>query len=200
MWFVLDTISLILADSIKRENLSHHFLQISKSIKDNVCNVEESNLDCLIHKIEKAKSLYFLGVGRANLVLNSFAMRLYHMGFNVRIYGESRWRLPQERDLLVVCDLAEDLKKYFPYVATVFDVKTLFGECDSSSYMGLGNGYHNVLNGNRNQQPSYMKKFLFDEDNFLHVLYVVLDYIVYKMMMINDLSELDLASRHVNIQ
>ena len=62
----------------------------------------EDALDGLIEEIVKAKSIVVFGLGREGLQMRGFAMRLFHMGRNVAVWGDMTTPEVGRGDLFIV--------------------------------------------------------------------------------------------------
>ncbi|HWY80678.1 MAG TPA: SIS domain-containing protein [Roseiarcus sp.] len=66
--------------------------QLSKGALSDLAGVfaamQEDALDALIEEIVKAKRIVVFGLGREGLQMRGFAMRLFHMGRGVAVWGE----------------------------------------------------------------------------------------------------------------
>ncbi len=62
----------------------------------------ETALDGLIEEIVRAKRIVVFGLGREGLQMRGFAMRLFHMGRNVAVWGDMTTPEVATGDLLIV--------------------------------------------------------------------------------------------------
>jgi len=62
----------------------------------------EDTLDELIEEIVKAKRIVVFGLGREGLMMRAFAMRLFHMGRNVAVWGDMTTPEVGSGDLFIV--------------------------------------------------------------------------------------------------
>ncbi len=62
----------------------------------------ENALDGLVEAIAKAKRIVVFGLGREGLQMRGFAMRLFHMGRNVAVWGDMTTPEVGAGDLLIV--------------------------------------------------------------------------------------------------
>jgi 6-phospho-3-hexuloisomerase len=62
----------------------------------------EDALDGLIEEIVKAKRIVVFGLGREGLQMRGFAMRLFHMGRNVAVWGDMTTPVVGPGDLFIV--------------------------------------------------------------------------------------------------
>ena len=75
-------------------------------------------LDGLIEEIVKAKRIVVFGLGREGLQMRGFAMRLFHMGRNVAVWGDMTMPHVGQGDLLFVSAGPGDL----PTARTLVDI------------------------------------------------------------------------------
>lgn len=183
---------------------AHNALEIiSDELYKNFSSIDDDNLDLLINAIENAGSICFCGQGREGLILSAFAMRVYHMGFNVFVAGEASARALFPGDLLVlscgsgsskIADAQiETAKESGAKVAliTAHPNSDLSKKCDVVICLS-GKTVSDPESSNISLQPL--------GSSFEQCEFVALDYIVYKMMVKNNWSESDLSCRHTNIQ
>lgn len=75
--------------------------EICEEIRFALSKVEEDEVEALIDHILKANRLFFIGVGRVMLMLQTFAKRLKHLGLDSYVVGETTVPGIQKGDLLV---------------------------------------------------------------------------------------------------
>ncbi len=84
------------------ESLAH----LSKGALNDLSGVfaamPENALDGWIEEIVKAKRIVVFGLGREGLQMRSFAMRLFHMGRNVAVWGDMTTPAVGPGDLFIV--------------------------------------------------------------------------------------------------
>jgi len=80
-------------------------LKILEKIEDNIKKVDDEQVEAMIEEIiyTKAKDgrIFVAGTGRTGLVGKAFAMRLYHLGFDVVVLGETIVPSANKRDCLI---------------------------------------------------------------------------------------------------
>lgn len=64
--------------------------------------LDEETIESLIHEILSAEKVFFIGVGRVMLSLQSIAKRLSHLGINTHCVGEITEPALTNKDLLIV--------------------------------------------------------------------------------------------------
>ena len=70
------------------ETLSHLAKGALSDLSAVFAAMPEDGLDALIEEIVKAKRIVVFGLGREGLQMRGFAMRLFHMGRNVAVWGD----------------------------------------------------------------------------------------------------------------
>lgn len=202
LWFALDAAAQLVDAPRETDDPGQLFRCIMQEIRKSVLAVDETETERLIAEIENSKAKCFFVSGRSGFVLKIFAMRLYHMGYTVRICDETGWRTPGEGDILIVCD---DPASHFPTLTvqeacragcTVFAVTRQRIPAVECAFSLCIPGEEGSASGNLLQNPQAES---FSEESFQRSLYVTLDYIVYKMMVLHNQAESDLAKRHTNI-
>ena len=72
--------------------------EISKSLS----NVNSEDVDKLLNEIQQAEKVFFVGVGRVLLSLQSIAKRLAHLGVQTYVVGQITEPAITDKDLLIV--------------------------------------------------------------------------------------------------
>lgn len=84
----------------------NNYQNVTKDILNELANtlshIDSKEVDQLIVEIQKAEKVFFIGVGRVLLSLNSIAKRLAHLGINAYIVGQTTEPAITEKDLLIV--------------------------------------------------------------------------------------------------
>jgi 6-phospho-3-hexuloisomerase len=80
------------SEDVKEEPVLESLAQLSKGALSDLAAVfaamQEDALDALIEEIVKAKRIVVFGLGREGLQMRGFAMRLFHMGRDVVVWGD----------------------------------------------------------------------------------------------------------------
>jgi len=96
--------------------------QLSKGALSDLAGVfaamQEDALDALIEEIVKAKRIVVFGLGREGLQMRGFAMRLFHMGRDVAVWGDMTTPALGPGDLFIASAGPGDL----PTARTLVDV------------------------------------------------------------------------------
>ncbi|MEM2907448.1 MAG: 6-phospho-3-hexuloisomerase, partial [Candidatus Odinarchaeota archaeon] len=76
-----------------------------KIIENNIKDLENTQIERMVNEIiyTKAKGgrIFVAGTGRTGLMAKAFAMRLYHLGFDVVILGETIVPSASKRDCVI---------------------------------------------------------------------------------------------------
>ncbi len=76
--------------------------EIIEELGKTLDSIDDKEVTQLIKEIEKADKVFFVGVGRVMLSLQSIAKRLAHLGIQTHIVGEITEPAITENDLLIV--------------------------------------------------------------------------------------------------
>ena len=77
-------------------------IQALKELEENVSKIDMEQVNALIRQILSAKKIYVAGAGRSRLMLQAFAMRLMHLGFQAYVVGEIATPAVEEGDLVIM--------------------------------------------------------------------------------------------------
>ncbi|RWZ54605.1 SIS domain-containing protein [Halobacillus fulvus] len=75
---------------------------ITDEITQTLANVNSEDVDRLLEEINKADKVFFVGVGRVLLSLQSIAKRLAHLGVQTFVVGQITEPAITDKDLLIV--------------------------------------------------------------------------------------------------
>lgn len=75
---------------------------ITNEITSTLTNVNSNEIDHLIDQINKAEKVFFVGVGRVLLSLQSIAKRFAHLGVQTYVVGQITEPAMTDKDLLIV--------------------------------------------------------------------------------------------------
>lgn len=75
---------------------------ITNEITSTLTNVNSNEIDRLIDQINKAEKVFFVGVGRVLLSLQSIAKRFAHLGVQTYVVGQITEPAMTNKDLLIV--------------------------------------------------------------------------------------------------
>jgi 6-phospho-3-hexuloisomerase len=102
--------------------MTESLAQLSKGALNDLAGVfaamPENALDGLIEEIVEAKRIVVFGLGREGLQMRGFAMRLFHMGRDVAVWGDMTTPALAEGDLFIASAGPGDL----PTAQTLVDV------------------------------------------------------------------------------
>lgn len=165
--------------------------------------VDEDEIDKFTEAILKSNNIFTYSCGREKLMLKAFAMRLFHLGFNVHVVGDVTIPSIRKGDLMIiVCGPG--------YVSTdiaMADIAKKSGACVvcmTANNEGEITGYCDHII-NIQAQTMVVKS---DEVKsrqpmgsvFEQVQLLVEEYIVVKLIEKLKLSENDMRKRHTNLE
>ena len=75
---------------------------ITRELTSTLSNVNNDEIDHLINQINKAEKVFFVGVGRVLLSLQSIAKRFAHLGVQTYVVGQVTEPAMTDKDLLIV--------------------------------------------------------------------------------------------------
>lgn len=76
--------------------------EITTELSTTLSNIDENEVNQLVEEIQKAEKVFFVGVGRVLLSLESIAKRWAHLGIKTFIVGQITEPAITENDLLIV--------------------------------------------------------------------------------------------------
>jgi 6-phospho-3-hexuloisomerase len=110
------------SEGLEEEHMTESLAQLSKGALSDLAGVfaamPEDALDELIKEIVKAKRIVVFGLGREGLQMRGFAMRLFHMGRDVAVWGDMTTPALGPGDLFIASAGPGDL----PTARTLVDV------------------------------------------------------------------------------
>jgi len=75
--------------------------EIADHIHKTIAELDDHEVDSMVHEIMNADSVFVVGAGRSGLVAKAFAMRLVQLGLGTQVVGETTTPAITKRDLLV---------------------------------------------------------------------------------------------------
>ena len=74
---------------------------VAREICDVLARTDEQQVETLLDMIETSGTIFVGGAGRSLMMMQAFAMRLMHIGFNSYVVGETTTPAIEENDLLI---------------------------------------------------------------------------------------------------
>jgi len=178
---------------------------ILNELGDSLAKINEVEVEHLLNRIIERESIFVVGAGRVGLMLHSFAMRLYHLGFGSYIVGSTTCPPISSEDLLIVASSSGEtatvrevvgrasLEKAEIIAITATPDSTIAGLASSMLFVEapstLQLGEEGAL---VSQQPM---KTLFEQS-----LFVLLESMVLRIMYKTGQRADDMAQRHANLE
>ncbi|MGX2943546.1 6-phospho-3-hexuloisomerase [Enterococcus alishanensis] len=85
-------------------------VQAAKELSETLSKVDKTEVTKLVQAIRHSKRIFLTGAGRSRLMLQAFAMRLMHIGFQVYIVGEVTTPAFLAGDLLIAASASGETK------------------------------------------------------------------------------------------
>ncbi len=82
-------------------HVAEYALAIQREIEQALTQLRDESCDRLTDMIMRAKRIFLAGMGRSDLVIRTFAMRLMHMGVEAYVVGETITPAIANGDLLI---------------------------------------------------------------------------------------------------
>ena len=111
------------------KNYSDYTRQVLQELQLVLSAVSEADTELLIEKILSAEKVFFVGVGRVFLSLQSIAKRLAHLGIDTHLVGEITEPAITDKDILIAasgsgetmfpCGIAKKAKAYGAQVVMI---------------------------------------------------------------------------------
>lgn len=143
----------------------------------------------------KNSKIYLAGIGRSGIVIQGFANRLMHLGYNVHMVGDVTVPHTSKNDVLILCSGSGETKTLIPIAeqAKASNMKIiLVTESKNSTLSKLANEIFYINSINDTIQPMGT---LFEQLAFL-----LFDSIILDIMEKTQQTELQMKSRHANLE
>ena len=165
--------------------------EIMDELKNNLSAIDDGQIEKVIDQIEYAKRIFFSGRNREMLILSAFAMRVFHMGYEVYVNGEIHNPDIDTGDLLITSAGTRSQS----------GMESFFAQADAAKRAGA------VIAAFTAHPEKIPKEFEYlvcipgrTITAYEQVLFVVLDYTVKRMMERHKWKESDLSARHTNME
>lgn len=145
--------------------------------------------------ISKNSNIYLAGKGRSGIVIQGFANRLMHLGYNVHIVGDVTAPHTKNKDTLILCSRSGETKTLIPIAeqAKQSNLKVLlFTESKQSTLSKLADTIFLIKSISDTIQPMGT---LFEQLSFL-----VFDSIILDLMEKTKKTEQEMKHRHANLE
>lgn len=188
-----------------QNNYIESYKLILSEIDKTLSEVNKNEVKKLINAIIKAEKIFVVGAGRMGIVLSTFCMRLYQLGFNSFVVGMVNCPPISSKDLLLVASSSGEMpttlqivKKANQFGAKIFTItanlKSTIAKL-SSDYLylrGPSSIEDSSINTVFSKQPM---KTLFSQS-----LFILLESLVIQLMKITSQNADDLAKKHTNLE
>jgi 6-phospho-3-hexuloisomerase len=176
--------------------------EILKELKSVFNLIQEDEIKLFVDEILKAKTIFLTGAGRSGLCVKAFAMRLMHLGYKVYIVGEIVTRSLQKGDLLIVgsgsggtatvSQMANKAKKIGARIA----ILTMFPD----SVIGNMADCIVEIPSPESRKAGDLESIQLEGTLFEQSMFLVLEFVILKLMKIDNLSDDNMNSLHANLE
>ncbi len=178
---------------------------IIQEIKDVLSNIKEDEFTRFLEAIKNSKNIFVTGQGRSGLVARTFAMRLTHIGLKSFVVGETTTPNIDNGDLLIACSssgktsitchiagLAKDLDVFIVVITAHPD-----SELSGKSTLTI-----EIPAPARETGPVFQSKYSvqFRSTLFEQACLVYLDAVILTLARVFDREDIEMLSRHANLE
>jgi 6-phospho-3-hexuloisomerase len=178
---------------------------IIDELEKNFMAIDDEEISRLIGLIEQADKIFFFSHGREMMVLSAFAMRIFHMGYDAYVVGESHVPPIAKGDLLVMSlgvGLALGMETGEVQLETANKVGATIAMFSAHPERVPNTVDHliRIPSQAMPEEPGALISIQPMGTPYEQVLFVLLDYIIKCIMVRNNWGEADLSSRHTNME
>ncbi|MBS3787520.1 6-phospho-3-hexuloisomerase [Candidatus Bipolaricaulota bacterium] len=186
------------------EEATQNIAAILESLSKLLSEVSREKINLLGKNIISADRIFLAGAGRSGLVLETFAMRLMHLGLDVHIAGHSTTPAARSGDLVLIASGSgetstvsaiarqandREVKNYL--ITSSFD-STIAKLADETIYIPVASTRSNRGDSKKVFQPL--------GSPFEQSLFILLESLVVHLMQKTGVSEKEMARRHANLE
>jgi 6-phospho-3-hexuloisomerase len=182
------------------QNISGILENISKLLSE----VSREEINLLGENILSANRVFLAGAGRSGLILETFAMRLMHLGLAVHIAGHSTTPAARSEDLVLIASGSGETNTVSAIArqANEQEIRTcLITSSPESTIAKLTDGTICIPVDKTNPDSGDSKKVFQPLGSpFEHSLFVLLESLVVQLMEKTGVSEEEMVQRHANLE
>ena len=182
------------------QNISGILENISKLLSD----VSRKEVNQLGENILSANRVFLVGAGRSGLILETFAMRLMHLGLDVHIAGQSTTPAARTGDLVLIASGSGETSTVSAIARKANDqeiMTCLITSSPESSIAKLTDETICIPVDKTNPDSEDSKKVFQPLGSpFEHSLFVLLESLVVHLMEKTGVNEKEMAQRHANLE
>lgn len=182
--------------------MDNYLSQIIEELSINAQQINLTEIKELTSAIRSANHIFLKGAGRSGLVVQAFANRLLHLGFQVSVVGEISSPRSQKGDLLIICSSSGETTSLVSLAkkANQQGVKiALITNNQKSSIGELASAIIHLGTDSKNQKDT----FGFTQamgTAFEQLAFILFDSIVLKLMDQLQESSQSMAQRHADLE
>ena len=181
------------------QNISGILENISKLLSD----VSRKEVNLLGENIISANRVFLAGAGRSGLILETFAMRLMHLGLDVHIAGHSTTPAARSGDLVLIASGSGETSTVSAIArqANEQEIRTcLITSSPNSTIAKLADETICIPADSTPPRGDSKKVFQPLGSPFEHSLFILLESLVAQLMQKTGVSEKEMAQRHANLE
>jgi len=182
------------------QNISGILGNISKLLSD----VSREEVNLLGENILSANRVFLAGAGRSGLILETFAMRLMHLGLDVHTAGHSTTPAAGRGDLVLIASGSGETSTVSAIARQANDQEVkicLITSSSNSTIAALADETICIPVGSTHSDREDSKKVLQPLGSpFEHSLFILLESLVTHLMQKTSVSEKEMARRHANLE
>lgn len=186
---------------------------IVENINEVIKLLDREAIKNMLQKILDGERIFVMGAGRSGLVAKAFAMRLMHLGFTVYVVGETTTPAVGQRDVVIAISGSGETRSIADLGKIVKDVGSTLITVTSKKESTLGRISDIVMvlpsktKNDHDAGGSLEKNMRGDYKNlpplgtaFEITSLVFLDSVIAQLITITGATEVELKSRHTNIE
>ena len=168
---------------------------------DRISSKEVASLERVIMDSNR---IFLAGAGRSGLIIEAFAMRLMHLGLDVKIVGDSVTPAAREDDLLLIASGSGETSSVAAIARKAESNNleiALLTESRGSTISKLADKVICLGSGGQNPEKDERQKIAQPLGSpFEHSLFIVLESLVSGLMDKKGVSEKEMEDRHANLE
>lgn len=186
------------------EETYQNITAILENISKLLSNVSREEIILLRENILSANRIFLAGAGRSGITLETFAMRLMHLGLDVHIAGHSTTPAAKNGDLVLIASGSGETSTVLAIArqANNQEVKIclITSSSDSTTAQLADETICIPSASTRRARGEGEKVFQPLGSSFEQSLFILLESLVVHLMQITGVSEEEMARRHANLE
>ena len=172
------------------------------SIHETISELDINKIHCFTNNLLNHQRVFLLGRGRTGLIMDMFAMRLMHLGFQAYSIGKPTTPRVERTDLVVLASGSGETKGILIAAEKARDIGAtiiVFSANENSSIYLAAN--ENIqLNQKESITQSFAKSKVLTGTLFEQALFILFECIIGLLMEETNQTYTDLSARHANFE